>query len=70
MAGRINKVRTVEVINPPMTTMANGFCVSLPVPVEIAAGNNPIIAIERLLTKANDGLSNNKLIALLMFGAC
>ena len=40
----------VAVINPPITTTANGFCVSLPMPWLTAAGNKPIIAINAVIT--------------------
>ncbi len=33
-----------------MTTIASGFCVSLPIPFETAAGNNPIAAIKAVMT--------------------
>ena len=37
-------VSIVEVINPPMTTVASGLCTSAPAPVEIAIGKKPIAA--------------------------
>jgi hypothetical protein len=40
----------VAVINPPITTIASGFCVSDPIPLDIAAGNNPIAAISAVIT--------------------
>ena len=50
--GNINKVKIVAVINPPIITTASGFCDSEPIPVEIAAGNNPIEAISAVITTA------------------
>jgi len=35
----------VALINPPIMTIAKGFCVSEPIPVERAAGVKPIEAI-------------------------
>ena len=40
----------VAVINPPMMTMAKGFCDSEPMPVEMAAGNKPMDAIRAVMT--------------------
>ena len=40
----------VELISPPMTTMASGFWVSLPIPLDTAAGINPIAAIKAVIT--------------------
>src|SRR5882724_9955587 len=45
MMGKISRVRIVELINPPITTIASGFCVSLPMPVDTAAGKSPMAAI-------------------------
>jgi hypothetical protein len=42
------------VINPPITTMANGFEASEPIPVESAAGIKPIAAIKAVI---NTGLN-------------
>ena len=50
MMGKISRVSIVELINPPMTTLASGFCVSLPIPVDTAAGNKPIAAIKAVIT--------------------
>jgi hypothetical protein len=36
--GSTNSVRKVAVINPPITTVANGFCTSAPAPVLNAIG--------------------------------
>ncbi|MNY18119.1 hypothetical protein D3C86_1514770 [compost metagenome] len=40
----------VEVTRPPITTIANGFWVSEPTPVLIAAGIRPIAAISAVIT--------------------
>ncbi len=40
----------VDVTSPPITTIAKGFCVSLPIPVLTAAGNKPIAAISAVIT--------------------
>ena len=40
----------VELISPPITTMASGFCVSLPMPFETAAGISPMAAIKAVIT--------------------
>ena len=37
----MSKVSTVEIIKPPMTTVANGRCTSAPAEVAIAIGTNP-----------------------------
>ena len=42
--GKINRVSAVAVTNPPITTIANGFEDSEPMPVETAAGSRPIAA--------------------------
>ena len=52
--GKTNNVKTVAVINPPMITMAKGFCDSEPIPVEIAAlhretKSGAVAALPRLL---------------------
>lgn len=49
MIGNINKVRTVAVINPPIITIAKGFCDSEPIPVDKAAGINPMDAIKAVM---------------------
>jgi hypothetical protein len=36
----MNSVRHVALISPPMTTMASGFCVSDPIPVEMEEKNH------------------------------
>ena len=36
---------------PPMTTTARGFCVCDPMPVETAAGNRPIIALQAVVAR-------------------
>ena len=40
----------VDVTSPPITTIAKGFCVSLPTPVDKAAGIKPIMAISAVIT--------------------
>jgi len=35
---------------PPTTTKASGFCTWLPMPVETAAGSNPIAAARQVIT--------------------
>jgi hypothetical protein len=40
-AGKTRSVNIVEVKRPPTTTVASGFCTSLPVPVAINKGINP-----------------------------
>jgi hypothetical protein len=50
MMGKISSVNIVELIKPPITTLASGFWVSLPMPVETAAGNRPIAAIKAVIT--------------------
>ena len=45
----------VAQIKPPMTTRANGLELSEPIPVDIAAGNNPIIAMSAVI---NTGRTN------------
>ncbi len=39
--GKTTNVRKVAVINPPITTVANGFCTSAPEPVDNAIGKKP-----------------------------
>jgi proline racemase len=46
----MSNVKIVALINPPITTVANGFCVSEPMPCESAAGSNPIAAIVAVMT--------------------
>ncbi|HWB25330.1 MAG TPA: hypothetical protein VG738_07610 [Chitinophagaceae bacterium] len=40
----------VDVIKPPIATVAKGFCDSEPMPVEIAAGSKPIATINAVIT--------------------
>ena len=42
--GRIKSVKRVEVINPPMTTVAKGRCTSAPADAEMAMGKKPKIS--------------------------
>ena len=44
-----SKVRTVEVINPPMTTVANGRCTSAPMLVASAMGRKPRLATNAVI---------------------
>ena len=44
MAGRAINVSMVEVIRPPMTTVASGRCTSAPSPVDSAIGTKPMDA--------------------------
>jgi hypothetical protein len=46
--GKMKSVRHVALIKPPITTMASGFCVSDPMPVEIAAGSKPTAAMRAI----------------------
>ena len=39
--GKTINVKSVAVINPPITTVANGRCTSAPAPDEMAIGKNP-----------------------------
>ena len=41
--------KMVAQINPPITTLDNGRELSEPIPVETAAGNKPIIAINAVI---------------------
>ena len=41
MVGKTRRVSVVEVIKPPITTVANGRCTSAPELLEIAMGMNP-----------------------------
>ena len=50
IAGSTSRVRRVEVISPPMTTVANGRCTSAPSPVESAIGRNPIDATRAVMS--------------------
>ena len=50
ITGKIMSVRSVALISPPTITMASGFCVSEPIPVEIAAGSKPNMAINAVIT--------------------
>ncbi|MNI31889.1 hypothetical protein D3C73_857840 [compost metagenome] len=50
MIGKTSKVKMVADISPPIMTIASGFCDSEPIPVESAAGNNPIEAINAVMT--------------------
>lgn len=43
-------MRMVEVISPPMTTLASGRCTSLPGEVESAIGTNPRLATSAVMS--------------------
>ena len=47
--GKTIKVRMVEVINPPITTVAKGRCTSAPAEVDKAMGRKPIEATEAVI---------------------
>jgi len=44
IGGCTARAMIARIIEPPMTTIASGFCVCEPMPFETAAGNRPIIA--------------------------
>ena len=46
----ISKVSSVEVINPPTTTVASGFCISEPVPVANSIGIKLNIAMDAVIS--------------------
>ena len=52
--GNTINVRSVDEINPPITTVAKGFCTSLPAEVDKAIGKNPNDATAAV---ANTGLN-------------
>ena len=54
----INRVSNVEVINPPTTTVASGFCISEPVPVANSIGIKLNIAMDAVIST---GLNLSKL---------
>ena len=43
-------VAEIEVISPPTTTIANGFCTSTPTPVETNIGRRPIIDVNAVIS--------------------
>ena len=45
VGGKIRSVSAVEVANPPNTTIARGFCTSLPTPPPTSIGTSPSAAI-------------------------
>ena len=45
MTGSTNKVSSVDVTMPPITTVASGRWISLPTPVAIAIGMKPAISV-------------------------
>ena len=52
--GSTNSVRKVAVINPPITTVANGFCTSAPALLLNAIGKKPKLATVAVI---NTGLN-------------
>ena len=48
MAGNTKSTKAVEVIKPPITTVASGRCTSAPVPVGTAIGMKPTAGNDRL----------------------
>ncbi len=49
IAGRTSSVSAVEVIRPPITTVASGRCTSAPVPVASAIGMKPRLATRAVI---------------------
>src|SRR6185369_18050565 len=47
--GRINNVSNVDVMRPPITTVASGLCTSAPAEVAIAIGMNPRLATSAVI---------------------
>ena len=70
--GSINKVSIVEVMTPPITTVASGLWTSAPTPVEMAIGKKPtasvtavaITGIKRCLAAVRTESFNNNEILL------
>ena len=50
--GRTISVSTVAVVNPPITTVANGFCTSAPAPDAKAIGTKPSTATKAVVSNA------------------
>ena len=48
-AGNTSRVSSVDVINPPMTTVASGLWTSAPAPVEMAIGIKPRLATRAVI---------------------
>src|SRR5207237_6949141 len=48
--GCSNRGSSARTSIPPITTMASGFCVSLPIPRETAAGKRPMSATEAVMS--------------------
>ena len=57
------QVNSVELISPPMTTVASGFWTSAPVPVASAIGTNPSEATSTLMTTGRSRVSAPRMIA-------
>jgi hypothetical protein len=47
--GKTSNVSSVEVIKPPMTTVASGRCISAPALVDIAIGTKPRLAMRAVI---------------------
>ena len=52
------RVRIASSSDPPMTTMASGFCVWAPMPFESAAGNSPSIATSVVMSTGRNRFSD------------
>ena len=50
MMGSMSNVRIVEVMRPPITTIARGLLRFTAMPVDMAAGNKPIAAMIAVIT--------------------
>lgn len=60
----MSKVSTLEIIKPPMTTVANGRCTSAPAEVAIAIGTNPKDATSPVRNTGRSKCVNGLLYAL------
>ena len=49
MSGNTSNEKSMAQIIPPITTRASGLELSDPIPVDTAAGNNPIAAISAVI---------------------
>lgn len=56
IAGNTNRVRTVAVAKPPMTTVASGHCTSASVPVAITIGTKPSDATNAVISTGRKAL--------------
>jgi len=50
MAGNTTSVRMLDVITPPMTTVASGRCTSAPAPTEMAIGRKPRASVVAVIS--------------------